>query len=73
MATASNNLEIKGEVQQVLPNGLFMVKLENDVVIRAHVSGKIRLHYIRILKGDHVLVAISPYDLEKGRIIFRYK
>ncbi|MCF7926386.1 MAG: translation initiation factor IF-1 [Candidatus Izimaplasma sp.] len=66
-------LEVKGEVVEALPNTEFRVKLENDHVIRAHVSGKIRMHYIRILPGDKVTVELSPYDLTRGRITYRHK
>lgn len=66
-------IEIDGVVEDTLPNAKFKVKLENGHVILAHVSGKIRMHYIRILPGDRVTVEISPYDLTRGRITFRYK
>jgi len=66
-------LEVDGVVVEVLPNAAFKVKLENDIVITAHVSGKIRMNYIRILPGDRVTVAISPYDMTRGRITYRYK
>jgi len=66
-------IEIEGTVIDTLPNAQFKVKLENDHEILAHVSGKIRMHYIRILPGDKVKVEISPYDLTRGRITFRYK
>lgn len=66
-------IEVKGKVIQVLPNAKFKVELENGAVILAHVSGKIRINYIRILPGDRVNVEISPYDLSYGRITFRYK
>jgi len=66
-------LEVDGVVVEVLPNAAFKVKLENDIVITAHVSGKIRMNYIRILPGDKVTVAISPYDMTRGRITYRYK
>lgn len=69
----SDFIEMQGEVITVLPNAVFKVKLTNDKVIDAHVSGKVRMHYIRILPGDKVTVHISPYDLTKGRIIFRQK
>ncbi|ATZ17026.1 translation initiation factor IF-1 [Williamsoniiplasma luminosum] len=68
-----NLLEVDGVVVEVLPNAVFKVKLENDIIINAHVSGKIRMHYIRILPGDRVKVAISPYDMTRGRITFRFK
>ena len=66
-------IEVDGVVVESLPNAMFRVKLENGVVILACVSGKIRMHYIRILPGDRVTVEISPYDLTRGRITFRYK
>ena len=66
-------IEIDGEVIDTLPNAMFKVKLANGHMILAHVSGKIRMHYIRILPGDRVTVEISPYDLTRGRITFRHK
>lgn len=66
-------LEVEGVVAEVLPNTTFKVKLENGVIIDAHVSGKIRMHYIRILPGDKVTVEISPYDMTRGRIKYRHK
>ena len=66
-------IEIDGVVEETLPNAMFKVKLTNGHVILAHVSGKIRMHYIRILPGDRVTVEISPYDLTRGRITFRHK
>ena len=66
-------IEVEATVVEALPNTMFRVKLQNGVVILAHVSGKIRMHYIRILPGDKVTVEISPYDLTRGRITFRYK
>jgi translation initiation factor IF-1 len=66
-------IEIEGEILEALPNAQFKVKLENGLEVLAHVSGKIRMHYIRILPGDKVKVQISPYDLSKGRITYRYK
>ncbi len=66
-------IEIDGVVEDTLPNAQFKVKLENGHEILAHVSGKIRMHYIRILPGDRVTVEISPYDLTRGRITFRHK
>ncbi|ABC01089.1 MULTISPECIES: translation initiation factor IF-1 [Mycoplasma] len=64
-------MEFEGTVVEVLPNAQFKVKLENGVVINAHVSGKIRMHYIRILPGDKVTIVISPYDMTRGRITYR--
>ncbi len=64
-------IEMKGVVTESLPNATFKVKLENDHIIIAHISGRMRKNYIRILTGDIVIVEISPYDLNKGRIIYR--
>tara|TARA_B100002019_G_C20956515_1_gene444166 strand:+ start:194 stop:454 length:261 start_codon:yes stop_codon:yes gene_type:complete len=66
-----DNIELEGLVVETLPNTTFKVKLENDHVITAHISGKMRKNYIRILTGDKVKVEMSPYDLTKGRITFR--
>ena len=66
-------IEVEGTVVEPLPNAMFRVKLQNDHVILAHVSGKMRKFYIRILRGDKVKVEMSPYDLTKGRITYRYK
>ena len=68
-----DTIEMQGVVTEVLPNTVFSVKLENDHVITAHISGKMRKNYIRILNGDKVTVEMSPYDLSKGRITFRSK
>ena len=68
-----DTIEMQGTVMEVLPNTVFRVKLENDHVITAHISGRMRKNYIRILNGDKVTVEISPYDLSKGRITFRSK
>ena len=66
-------LEFPGVVTELLPNATFRVKLENDHVLIAHTAGKMRKNRIRVLAGDKVLVAMTPYDLTKGRIIFRFK
>ena len=66
-------IEMEGEVIDTMPNTTFKVKLENDHVITAHISGKMRNNYIRILTGDKVKVEMTPYDLSKGRITFRSK
>lgn len=66
-------IEVQAKVVETLPNAMFKVQLDNGVVILAHVSGKIRMNYIRILPGDKVTVEISPYDLTRGRITFRHK
>ena len=64
-------IEMDGEVIETLPNTIFRVKLENEHVVTAHISGRMRKNYIRILTGDKVKVEITPYDLSKGRIVFR--
>lgn len=65
------HIEMEGVVIDSLPNTVFRVKLENDHIVTAHISGKMRKHYIRILTGDKVTVELTPYDLNRGRIIFR--
>jgi translation initiation factor IF-1 len=70
---ASDVIEISGVVKETLPNAMFTVELENGADILAHVSGKIRKNFIRILPGDRVTVEMSPYDLTKGRITYRFK
>ena len=67
------NIELEGVVVESLPNAMFRVELENGHKILAHISGKMRMHYIRILPGDKVTVAMSPYDLTRGRITYRSK
>ena len=66
-----DQIEMEGTVQETLPNTMFRVELDNGHVITAHISGKMRKHYIRILTGDRVTVEMTPYDLSKGRIIYR--
>lgn len=66
-------IEVEGKVAEALPNAMFYVELENGHRILAHVSGKLRMHYIRILPGDRVTVELSPYDLTRGRIVWRGK
>lgn len=66
-------IEVEGTVIDVLPNAIFKVRLENGHEILAHISGKLRMHYIRILSGDKVTVELSPYDLTRGRITWRNK
>ena len=66
-------IQMAGEVVENLPNAMFRVKLENGHVVLGHISGKMRMHYIRILPGDKVTVQLTPYDLTKGRIVFRAK
>ncbi len=67
------NIEVQGTVLEALPNAMFKVELENGQVILAYISGKMRMHYIKILPGDKVMVELSPYDLTKGRITYRFK
>lgn len=66
-------IEVEGVVVEPLPNAMFRVKLDNNALVLAHISGKMRKHYIRILPGDKVTVELSPYDLTRGRIIYRSK
>ena len=69
----SEAIEVEGVVLEKLPNAMFKVEIEGGHVILAHISGKLRMNYIKILPGDKVTLALSPYDLSKGRIIWRYK
>ena len=66
-------IEAEGRVVEPLPNGMFRVELENGHQVLAHISGKIRMHFIRILPGDRVTVELSPYDLTRGRITYRHR
>ena len=66
-------IEVEGTVVEPLPNAMFRVKLDNGHAVLAHISGKMRMHYIRILQGDRVKLELSPYDLTRGRITFRVK
>lgn len=66
-------IEVKGTILESLPNAMFRVKLENDHEILAHISGKIRMNFIKILPGDRVTVELTPYDLNRGRITYRFK
>jgi translation initiation factor IF-1 len=66
-------IEIEGTVVESLPNAFFRVELDNGHKVLAHISGKMRMHYIRILPDDRVVVELSPYDLNRGRIVYRYK
>ena len=66
-------IKVDGTVLETLPNATFQVKLEQGHVVLAHISGKMRKHYIKILPGDKVTIELSPYDLSRGRIVFRYK
>ncbi|MBC8439246.1 MAG: translation initiation factor IF-1 [Deltaproteobacteria bacterium] len=66
-------IKVDGKVLETLPNAMFKVELENKHVLLAHISGKMRMHFIKILPGDRVTIEISPYDLSRGRITYRYK
>jgi len=66
-------IEVVGTVVETLPNAMFRVELENKHMVLAHISGKMRKNFIRILPGDKILVELSPYDLTRGRIVYRYK
>ena len=66
-------IQVEGTVVETLPNAMFRVELENGHMVLVHISGKMRMHYIRILPGDKVLVELSPYDLTRGRVVYRYK
>jgi translation initiation factor IF-1 len=68
-----DNIEVEGKIIETLPNAMFKVELENGQVVLAYVSGKMRMHFIKILPGDRVTVELSPYDLTKGRITYRFK
>jgi len=71
--TKKQTIEVEGIVVEPLPNAMFRVELPNGHRVLAHISGKIRLHYIKVLTGDKVLVELSPYDLSRGRITYRFK
>lgn len=73
MAKKEEKIEVEGTVIEPLPNAFFRVELENGHQVLAHVSGKMRMHYIRILPGDKVIVELTPYDLTRGRIVYRKK
>lgn len=73
MPAEKETIEVEGKVVEQLPNAMFRVELENGHRILAHISGKMRMNFIRILPGDKVTMELSPYDLTKGRIIYRYK
>ena len=68
-----DNIEVEGTVVEALPNGMFRVELANGHKVLAHISGKMRMHFIRVLPGDKVLVELSPYDLSRGRVTYRFK
>ena len=71
--THQGNIEVEGEVTECLPSTLFRVKLTNGRIVLCHLSGKMRLHFIRILPGDRVRLEMTPYDASKGRIVYRVK
>jgi translation initiation factor IF-1 len=73
MTKKEEAIELEGEVTEALPNTMFKVMLDNEHEVLAHISGKMRMHYIRILPGDRVKVELSPYDLTRGRITYRFK
>ena len=73
MAKKDGVIEVEGSVVEALPNAMFRVELSNGHVVLAHISGKMRQHYIRILPEDRVVVELSTYDLSRGRIVYRYK
>jgi translation initiation factor IF-1 len=73
MSKKKDMIEMEGTITEPLPNAMFRVQLENGHEVLAHISGRMRMNYIRILKGDRVLVELSPYDLTRGRITYRYK
>lgn len=66
-------IQVEGTVSEALPNAMFRVELANGHLVLAHISGRMRVHYIRILPGDKVLIELSPYDLNRGRITYRFK
>lgn len=73
MARKDDVIEVEGTVVEPLPNAMFKVKLDNGHQVLGHISGKMRMYYIRILPGDRVKMELSPYDLERGRITYRYR
>jgi len=73
LAKKEEAIEVEGKVVEPLPNAMFRVELDNGHKVLAHISGKMRMHYIRILPGDRVVIELSPYDLSRGRIVYRYK
>ncbi|MGB9824398.1 MAG: translation initiation factor IF-1 [Candidatus Hydrothermia bacterium] len=73
MDNKKNVIKMEGTVKEVLPNAMFRVTLDNGVTVLAHISGKMRMNFIKILPGDRVIVELSPYDLTRGRIVYRYK
>ena len=73
MGKKDGSIELEGTITESLPNAMFRVELDNWHKVLAHISGKMRMHYIRILPDDRVVVELSPYDLTRGRIVYRYK
>ena len=73
MSEKEEAIQVEGTVLEPLPNAMFKVEMDNKHKVLAHISGKMRKHFIRILPGDRVLVELSPYDLTRGRIVYRYK
>jgi len=73
MSKKKDTIKVEGVVEKALPNTSFMVKLDNGHIVMAYISGRMRKNYIRILPGDRVTIELTPYDLTKGRIIYRYK
>ena len=73
MPVKEETVEVEGEVVEALPNTMFKVQLDSGHEVLAHISGKMRMHYIRILPGDRVTVELSPYDLNRGRITYRFR
>jgi len=73
LARKDGTIEVEGTVVEPLPNAMFRVELDNGHKVLAHISGKMRMHYIRILPGDRVVVELSPYDINRGRIVYRFK
>lgn len=73
LTNKEETIEVEGKVIETLPNAMFRVELTNGHILLAHISGKMRMHYIRILPGDRVTVELSPYDLNRGRITYRHK
>ena len=73
MGNNDEKIEIEGSIVEALPNAMFRVKIPGDKIVLAHISGKMRMHYIKILPGDKVRLELSPYDLTRGRIVYREK
>ncbi|NOY88075.1 MAG: translation initiation factor IF-1 [FCB group bacterium] len=71
--TKEETIQVEGKVVETLPNAMFKVELNNGHIVLAHISGKMRMHFIKILPGDRVTLELSPYDLSRGRITYRYK